>query len=185
MLESVSEPPKDGLRDTSATGDSGQVAEEIAASRISAYAYGNILMLAALIPITHNESWTRPIAILVGTAASTFAAHAFTDGVARAAQSGTPLTRQQRWRELRNSLPILSSAAVPILLMLTVPLGWFKPSSALLVAEIAILLRISSMAFVIGRLRAQRPSGSTLVAAVPIAVIAATIVIFKVVATQH
>lgn len=181
----MSESAKDGSRVKPAKGSPGQVDRETGASRISAYAYGNLLILAALIPITDTENWTYPIAIVVGTAASTFAAHAFADGVGRAVRSETAPTRRQRWGELRNSAPILSSATVPILLMLTVPLGWLELASAQLIAEIALLLRISSMAFVIGRLRGQRPSGGTLLAAVAIAVFAAAIVVFKVVATHH
>jgi nucleoside-diphosphate kinase len=39
-------------------------------------------MSAALIPITGTATWMRPIGIVIGTAASTFVAHAFADGVA-------------------------------------------------------------------------------------------------------
>ena len=52
------------------------------------------------------------------------------------------------------------------------------------IAEVAILVRIASLVFVIARLRGERPSGNTVVGAVVLAVVATVIVIIKVVLTH-
>ena len=52
------------------------------------------------------------------------------------------------------------------------------------IAEVAILVRIASMVFVITRLRGERPSGYTLIAAAALAVVATAIVVLKVVLTH-
>ena len=54
--------------------------------RISAYIYGNILVLAALIPVTKSQE-TVGIAIVVGAALSTFLAHVFAESVGQIAAS--------------------------------------------------------------------------------------------------
>ncbi|CAM3037326.1 Integral membrane protein [Prescottella defluvii] len=155
-----------------------------AASRISAYVYGNILILAALIPETVARNDTRTIAIVAGTALSTFIAHAFAEGVGKSVRSGRQLTAGERLAELRDSVPVLSSAVVPIAVLATAVFGWLEPFTAQVIAEVAILIRIASMVFVITRLRGERPSGSTLFAAGALAVVATAIVILKVVLTH-
>lgn len=155
-----------------------------AASRISAYVYGNILILAALIPLTVSRSDSGPIFIVVSTALSTFIAHAFAEGVGRAVRSGRQLTSVERLTELRDSLPVLSSAVVPVIVLATATIGWLEPFTAQVIAEVAVLLRIASMVFVITRLRGERPSGSTVLAAAALAVIATAVVVVKVVLTH-
>ena len=91
---------------------------ESAASRISAYVYGNILVLAALVPITNSPEYIG-IAIVAGTALSTFIAHVFADSVAQSVRSGEQLSRDERLAELRNAVPILSSAVLPCVILLT------------------------------------------------------------------
>jgi hypothetical protein len=53
-----------------------------AASRISAYIYGNILVLTALVPIVTAEKHLG-ILVVLGAALSTFIAHSFAETVAR------------------------------------------------------------------------------------------------------
>lgn len=99
---------------------------ESAASRISAYVYGNILVLAALVPITTSPEYIG-IAIVIGTALSTFIAHVFAESVAQSVRSGAQLTRSERIEELRDSVPILSSAVLPCLVLATAWVGWLEP----------------------------------------------------------
>lgn len=157
---------------------------ENAASRISAYVYGNILILSALIPETISRSDSRPIAVVAATALSTFIAHAFAEGVGKSVRSGRQLTPGERLAELRDSVPVLSSAVVPIVVLGTAYFGWLEPFTAQVIAEVAILVRIASMVFVIARLRGERPSGNTLIAAVVLAVVATAIVVVKIVLTH-
>ncbi|RVW05204.1 hypothetical protein [Rhodococcus xishaensis] len=155
-----------------------------AASRISAYVYGNILILAALIPETASDSDTRIIAVVAGTALSTFVAHAFAEGVGKSVRAGRQLTTVERLAELRDSVPVLSSAVVPVVVLATALLGWLEPSTAQLIAEVTILVRIASMVFVIARLRGERPSGYTLIGAAALAISATAIVVLKLVLTH-
>ncbi|RVW04532.1 hypothetical protein [Rhodococcus spongiicola] len=156
-----------------------------AASRISAYVYGNILILAALIAESATHSDTRIIAVVAGTAVSTFVAHAFAEGVGKSVRTGRQLTTVERLAELRDSVPVLSSAIVPIVVLATAAVfGWLEPSAAQLIAEVAILVRIASMVFVIARLRGERPSGYTLIGAAVLAIAATAIVVLKVVLTH-
>ncbi|WP_305092252.1 hypothetical protein [Prescottella sp. R16] len=157
---------------------------ENAAARISAYVYGNILILAALIPETISRSDSRTIAIVAGTAISTFVAHIFAEGVGKSVRSGAQLTAKERLAEVRDSVPVLSSAVVPIVVLATAYFGWLEPFTAQVIAEVAILIRIASMVFVITRLRGERPSGTTLLAAAVLAVVATGIVVLKVVLTH-
>ena len=70
------------------------------ASRVSAYVYGNVLILTALVPL-HNTSTSHAAMIVIGTGLSTFIAHAFAESVGRSTRSGRPLTR--RWNTSRSS----------------------------------------------------------------------------------
>ncbi len=57
--------------------------QERVAARTTAYIYGNILVLAALIPVTKSQE-SLGAAIVVGTALSTYIAHTFAEASARA-----------------------------------------------------------------------------------------------------
>lgn len=157
---------------------------ETAARRISAYVYGNILVLAAVLPETFAVDDSRALAVVAGTALSTFIAHAFAEGVGVSVRSDEKLSIGERLSELRDSIPVLSSAVVPLAVLATAYFGWVEPFTAQMVAEGAILLRLASMVFVITRLRGARPSGTTLVAAIVLAVFATAIVAVKLVLTH-
>ncbi len=64
---------------------------------------------------------------------------------------------------LRDSVPILSSASVPCLILAAAWVGWLEPRTAQLAAEIVILLRIGGTVFVIDRLNNERPNRATLI----------------------
>ncbi|WP_238422239.1 hypothetical protein [Gordonia sp. 'Campus'] len=155
-----------------------------AAPRISAYIYGNILILAVLIPLHVHDDFVG-IAILAGTAASTFIAHVFAEGVARRVQDG-PIrpTTAMALGHLRDSVPILTSALVPCAILLIGLIGWIEPRTAQLVAEVVILLRIGGTVFVIDRLNDEPPSRATLFSAAAVTLVATLIVVIKVVVTH-
>ena len=155
-----------------------------AAPRISAYIYGNILILAVLIPL-HVEDDFVGIAILAGTAASTFIAHVFAEGVSRRVSDGkVQPTRSEALGHLRDSVPILTSALLPCAILLLGLIGWIEPRTAQLVAEIVILLRIGGTVFVIDRLNNERPSRATLFSSGAVTLVATVIVAIKVVVTH-
>ncbi|MEU6558871.1 hypothetical protein [Nocardia nova] len=154
-----------------------------AARRISAYVYGNILILAALIPVTTTEEHVG-ILVVVGTALSTFVAHVFAEGVGQAVRESRTLTSAQRWSDLRDSVPILSSAVLPALILAIAAIGWLEPRTAQIAAEVAMLVRIGGIVFVIERLKGARPSRSTLLAALALTAVATAVVVMKVLLTH-
>lgn len=154
-----------------------------AAGRISAYIYGNILVLTALVPIVTTLTHVG-ILIVLGTAISTFIAHVFAESVGRSVTTGTSLTSAERWREVRNSVPILTSALLPCAILGAALPGWLEPRTAQLLAELAILARIGGIVFVIVRLRGQRPTRATILGAGGLTLVAAVVVAVKVVLTH-
>lgn len=154
-----------------------------AASRISAYIYGNVLVLAALVPIVTTDEHVG-ILVVGGTALSTFVAHVFAEAVGHTVRERRTPTRADRLRELRNSVPILSSAVLPCAILATAWVGWTDSGNARLLAELAVLVRIGGTVFVIGRLKGERPTRSSVLAAVLLTVAAATVVIVKILLTH-
>ncbi|WP_174187005.1 hypothetical protein [Nocardia barduliensis] len=150
-----------------------------AASRISAYVYGNVLVLAALVPVAAGDKHVG-ILVVLGTALSTFVAHVFAETVGHSVRRRSALSKAEKIRDLRNSVPILSSAVLPCTILATGWLGWLEPRTAQVVAEITVLIRIGGIVFVIGRLNGERPTRESLFGAVLLTVIAATVVIVKI-----
>lgn len=156
---------------------------EHAAGRISAYVYGNILVLAALIPVTRSQE-TLGIAVVLGAAVSTFVAHAFAEMVGQNIRTGMQLDRAERLAELRDGVPILTSAFVPIAILATAGFGWWEPRTAQLVAEGVMVVRIASISYVITRVRGEGVQLSTHLAAFALALVATLIVTFKILLTH-
>lgn len=153
------------------------------ASRISAYVYGNILVLTALIPL-NNTTVAHAGAIVIGTSIATFIAHAFAESVGRSARTGRTLTTRERIAELRDSVPVLTSGFVPTLVVGLGGLGLIELSTALVLAEVWVVTRIASITFVIARLRGERPDAGTLVGSLVLGVVAVVIVAVKLVLTH-
>lgn len=154
------------------------------ASRISAYVYGNILVLAALVPL-HNTSVTHAALVIIGTGLSTFIAHAFAESIGRSTRTGQALTWSERFDELRDSVPVLTSALIPaVLVWLGSGAGWIELPTALLLAEIWVVTRIAGIAYVITRLRGERPNRGTLVSSLGLGLLALVIVAIKLILTH-
>ena len=66
----------------------------------------------------------------------------------------------------------------------TALLGWLEPRTAQLTAEIVMIARIGSISYVISRLRRERVTNGTHLAAFGLAVIATIIVVIKVFLTH-
>ncbi|WP_328391967.1 hypothetical protein [Nocardia sp. NBC_00416] len=154
-----------------------------AASRISAYIYGNILVLTALVPVDATEKHVG-IWVVLGTALSTFVAHSFAESVGHRVRERSTPTMADRMRELRNSVPVLSSAVLPCVILATGWVGWLEPRTAQVAAEAAVLVRIGGIVFVIARLKNERPTRGSVVGAVLLTVVGAIIVIVKVALTH-
>lgn len=154
-----------------------------AASRISAYIYGNVLVLTALVPVVTTEKHVG-ILVVLGTALSTFVAHSFAEAVGHSVREHRTAEAGDRMRALRNSVPILSSAVLPCAILAVGWLGWIAPRTAQILAELAVLVRIGGIVFVIGRLRDERPTRGWVLAAVLLTVLAAAVVLVKIALTH-
>ncbi|WP_245650499.1 hypothetical protein [Nocardia harenae] len=154
-----------------------------AAARISAYVYGNVLILAALIPIPVSPRHVG-ILIVAGVALSTFVAHAFAESIGQSIREDRSLTAVDRRGELRDSLPILTAAVLPCAVLAWAWFGGLEPRTAQLLAEGTVLVRIGGTAFVIRRLRGRRPHRSTLIQAVLVTAVATAVVVVKVILTH-
>ncbi|TFI44439.1 hypothetical protein E4P29_06620 [Rhodococcus sp. 1R11] len=158
-----------------------------AARRLSAYVYGNILILAAVAASTPSSIGHGTAAVLVtATAATTFLAHVFADFVAGSQipeAHGDATDEQRKFKaieEFRDAVPILSSGTFPAAML---ALGWLSilPAQwAELLAGGVIVVRIATIPIVTERVRGNRPTFRTLVIGLATAVVAALIVLAKV-----
>jgi len=155
-----------------------------AASRTSAYVYGNILVLAALVPlcIADVRSGTA-VLIVLGTAVSTFFAHLFAETV-----GGSMRVEQlSGWRafrhHIRDAVPVLTSGLVPTVLL---ALAWLNlaPHTAMVVtAEVLLIVRIGWTGVVVG-LHGEPSSLRLLLTGVALSVLGAVVVGLKVLLTH-
>ncbi len=157
--------------------------QERIAARTTAYVYGNILALAALIPVTQSQE-SLGVAIVIGTALSTYIAHTFAEGVGESIRNDRELTTAERMEALRDSVPILTSAVVPIVILATAWFNILEPRTAQLIAEFLLVLRIGSTSYVISYLRGEKVGTATHVAAFGLAAVATLIVAIKIVLTH-
>lgn len=151
-----------------------------AASRITAYVYGDILVLAALVAL-HPDDLAGPKALgyVVGTGVSTFVAHVFAEAVGARVRTDRRPTAADLRHEVRDSLPILSATAVPALLMGAASLGWLDEPLALGAAIGVIVLRLAALGWIVGHLRRRRASMRTFIAGMLLAGTGAGIAVLK------
>jgi len=148
-----------------------------ASRRLSAYVYGNVLILAALVPFQEDTDVRHAMIVVIGTALSTFIAHAFSEFLGG---DGSVHPRAL----LRESLPILTTALVPLLLLLISRVGRLEAGTAVLVAELVIIGRIASTGMVAARLRDEKSRLRVLLSGVLVAGTALLIVVLKVALTH-
>ncbi len=156
-----------------------------AVSRTSAYVYGNILVLAALVPLSIADVRSgTAVLIVLGTAVSTFFAHLFAETV-----GGSMRVEQlSGWRafrhHVRDAVPVLTSGLVPTVLL---ALAWLNlaPHTAMVVtAEVLLIVRIGWTGVVVGRLHGEPSSLRLLLAGVALSVLGAVVVGLKVLLTH-
>lgn len=158
-----------------------------AAARLSAYVYGNILVLAAVAASTSNSIEHGSATVLVlATAATTYLAHVFADLVASSqipeahGDASAEQRRAETVEELRDAVPILSSGTFPAA-MLT--LGWLSvlpPQWAMLLAGGAVVIRIATIQTVAQRVRGNPLTFRVFLGGLATAAVAALIVLAKV-----
>ncbi|MGW0246258.1 hypothetical protein ACWDYH_06410 [Nocardia goodfellowii] len=160
----------------------GPLPPERARARLSAYVYGNILTLASIaLTTTGSIADGTAVALVAGTGATTFLAHVFAEFVAYTSVSGRPdpPTSIGVPAELRDAVPIASSATIPSVLLAAGWLGLFDTRGAQLLAGAVVVVRIATIPLIAQRLRGNRPGFLVLVAGLVIAAVATAIVSVK------
>lgn len=113
--------------------------------RVSAFIYGNVLVLSALLVLSPEDAGsTRGFVYVLGIGISTYIAHVASDLFAHLLRhpDGQGLSARLP-SDLRDAIPIASSAFVPTLVLLAAWLGWIEPNRAWLIAFGATVIRLS------------------------------------------
>lgn len=147
----------------------GEPVDDIA-SRASAFVYGNILTLAALIAVGPDPEPVEGLLYVLGTAVSTYVAHMVGELVGARVRHRDGISRGDAIREFRNARPIASSATVPALLLGLAALGWFDAQVAWIAAQVVTLVRLSLLGTAVARWRGERSSLRLLLAGIALAV---------------
>lgn len=183
--------PSDGRRPTWSVrvvrGEHADVPVERARSRITAFVYGNILVLAAIAVTTPADvADARAVAVVLGTTISTYLAHvvAHLVGDAIGADRSRPRPRGEVGTDLRDALPIVSSGSLPVLVLLVASLADLDGGRAIVAAAASVVVRLAGMALLVARLSGYPPSFRQLVSGVLLAAAAVLIVILKVTLTH-
>lgn len=122
-------------------------------SRIGAYIYGDILVLAAVVAATPTgiAHWSGLVSVIAVTT-TTFLAHAIAEGFShQIGRSGRDAALHVA-DELRDSVPILSAGAAPAVFMLLGALGAVNPTVAESLAAATVVLRLALTGAVVRRL---------------------------------
>lgn len=150
------------------------------ATRVSAYLYGDVLVLAALVAL-RPEDLMGPtgLAYVLGTAVSTYAAHVLAQAVGMRIRQGDRVSPTAVRHELRDATPIASAGLGPALVMVAVLLGWWAAETALATAIAVTVLRLAVLGWVVGRVRGESPSLRTFLAGVGVAVVGSCVAALK------
>jgi hypothetical protein len=154
---------------------------EDAAARISAYVYGNMVVLATLASLSQDAMTSGHAALVVaGVAASTFMAHAVADGIGRRLRSPHRLTTGQLVSELRDSVPVLSAATLPTLVLALTAWSGIPGVWAQVLAGLYLVIRLGLIGALIARYRGVPRSRRTVLAGLTLAALGAAITVTKV-----
>ncbi|WP_434995480.1 hypothetical protein [Arthrobacter sp. Ld5] len=178
--DAVSEPVDPSGPEGAGSPPRDRAALEDAAGRISAYVYGNILVLAALIALQPDDlDGPKGVGYVLGTAVSTFIAHLFAETSAQRVRLDRPLTWEELRHEARHAAPIASTAATPTLLMIGALAGWW-PTTVALVLSIAVTIgRLVALGWVVGRLSRRRVSRRPFVSGLLLAAVCLLVAVLK------
>jgi hypothetical protein len=152
-----------------------------ASARITAYVYGNIVVLGALLSMTPDAAVSTAGALtIVAAGVSTFIAHSFAEMMGHRVAHGSRSVVRAALTAMRGSLPIVSSAIVPIgLLAIGGWLGW--PNAPVhLAAALFICARIGLIGATAERFRGRPSSRRFVIVGIVIGASAAAVAIAKV-----
>ena len=123
-------------------------------SRVSAYIYGNIFVLAAIFatsPVSIAK-WTA-VTIVVATSATTFFAHVVALNIGQAiGRTDDEVLRVHLAQEARDAVPIMTSGTGPAVLLALGAFGWLPPELSQLLAEAVVVLRLAATGIIVRRI---------------------------------
>ncbi|MDO9456015.1 hypothetical protein [Nocardioides sp.] len=158
-----------------------------AQARVSAYVYGNILVLAAVVAETpHAVEEGHAAFLVVATTVTTFLAHVLAHAVGGVVGQDltTPRPRGAGREDLRDAQPILSSGVLPAAILAAAWLLELKPELALVLASVTVVLRLAGMGLVVARLSGRAPAPRQLYAGILLAAVSVVVVALKVTLTH-
>ena len=159
------------------------VAVARAESRVSAYVYGNVLVLAAVVGASPAAVLSgSAVVLVVGTVLSTFLAHVLADTIG--ALFGGEDGRTAVSAELRDAVPIISSGVTPAVLLGVAALGWLPGLWGQALSCAVLLARMASTGVIYRRLRADVPLRRAWTVGALTAAVAAVVVVLKLALTH-
>ena len=152
-----------------------------AARRMSAYVYGNVLVLAAVVGVGSEAIEDgRAVLLVLGTTVSTYLAHVYAEAIAHS-MTATDGPHRDFTHELRDAVPIVSSGTVPLIALILGYLEILPSEWAQAIAGGVIAVRIAWIGIWMERLHGHRPSFRMVLLGLASAAICAVIVLIKVV----
>ncbi len=123
-------------------------------SRVSAYIYGNIFVLAAIFATSPEGVAHWSAVVIVGaTSVTTFFAHIVAHNIGQAiGRPDEEDLRAQLAREARDAVPIMTSGTVPAVLLALGAVGWLPPVLSQLLAEAYVVVRLAGTGIIVRRL---------------------------------
>jgi hypothetical protein len=122
-------------------------------NRMSAYVYGDILVLAATAGVYDTAIRSGDaLLVVLGTVVSTYVAHVVADVVG--AVFGGHEVRTAVRDELRDSVPIVSAGLPPLVLFGAAGLGWTTSEWAQAIAAALLVVRLGAIGVVYHHLKA-------------------------------
>jgi hypothetical protein len=152
-------------------------------NRMSAYVYGDILVLAATAGVYETAIRDgEALLVVIGTIVSTYVAHVVADVVG--AVFGGREVRKAVLHELRDSVPIVTAGVPPVVLFGAAMLGWPSPEWAQAVASGLLVARLATIGVVYHHLKAPIGWARAAWFGVAVAGVAAVAVAVKLVLTH-
>jgi hypothetical protein len=153
---------------------------EDAASRITAYVYGNILVMTALIALDPPDLLgSKAVAYVLGTGLSTFVAHLVAEMAGFGFRTERQMTLADVRHEARGSVPVISATVIPILLSLAALWGWLDPTLALRLAIAVTVVRLGTFGWVAGHLKGRKAPANAFVLGIALALAGTVAAIVK------
>jgi len=122
-------------------------------SRVGAYIYGNILVLAAIFATSSQGIAHWSAVVVVATSVTTFLAHVVAHNTGQAIGRPRDETlRLQLAQEARDAVPIMNSGAGPALFLALGALGFLPPGFSQVLAEAYVVVRLAGTGIIVRRI---------------------------------